>query len=512
VIYAAEGETVGFTTDIGETALAASDGALSQNGAAFTLTMPAANVSVCRHTDMKYEIHYTENVTGGIVYPSRVRTYAGDLVRIYRDPAAGYVPDTVTVVDSQNAPVAVQADENGVPCFIMPADEVYLSAAFKLKYSYNAGTGELRLLCGEFGSTQNSRWAAGDAAIFVNVTSVTAEPGVRFTGGMENLFISFIRCTSFDLHNVDVSGVTSVRWMFSGCRSMTSLNISGWDLSQVADAHEMFAGCSSLGSFSLSDLAGAPLADIGGMFSGCSSLASVDLSALDPAALPDMTGIFSGCPSLCSVTLARGMSVAEDMELNNNGMGWVVEGTSVILCGGDALGTFTAPSAVTTFKWATEEFGPTYLFDETTGALTLRWGEFCGADDVWAQIRSHSASITSVTAQSGVSLTGNCDRMFSLFTACLSIDLSGADFSGVTGMAEMFAYCDALTSLDLSGRNASGVDDLTSLFEGCSSLASLDLSGFTTAAGARIDNTFLDCSSLTSVTIPAGVTDRKSVV
>ena len=32
----------------------------------------------------------------------------------------------MTVVDAQNTPIAVQTDENGNPCFTMPAGEVYL--------------------------------------------------------------------------------------------------------------------------------------------------------------------------------------------------------------------------------------------------------------------------------------------------------------------------------------------------------------------------------------------------
>ena len=504
VLYAAAGETLGFTTSVGETALAVNAGTLTQNGADASLTMPAENVSVYRNVDLRYDIHFDADVPGCcFLNPSRRSTCAGDVVRVYNDPENGYILDELTVVDSQNEPVAVTTDENGDPCFVMPASEVYLTVTYKKKYSYNADTGELRLLCGDFGETNADRWADGDnwSTMFRYVKSVTADPGVRFVGRMDAMFSSFVSCESFDLHNVDVSEMTSTTSMFSSCWAMTSLNISGWDLSHVTDAHGMFVDCRALTSFSFDILSGAPLADISGMFNSCPSLTSVDLTAHYASALPDMTGIFSGCPKLHSVTLAPGMSVTLDMDLNNDGWGWIADGTCDVLCYGEGRGTFTAPAKATdtTFVWATDVLGERYGFDDSTGALTLNWGTFNPSDDLWTPIRNNKSSVTSVTANPGVSFTGDCSQMFRNWENCVSMDLSAADTSGMTSMEEMFCLCDDLTTLDVSGWDTSHVTNMTYVFQYCTHLDSVDVSGWNTSQVTTMEGMFQNCEALTSL-------------
>lgn len=46
--------------------------------------------------------------------------------------------------------------------------------------------------------------------------------------------------------NWNTSGVTSMRSMFSGCKSLTSLDLSKFDTSRVTDMGYMFYGCNSL--------------------------------------------------------------------------------------------------------------------------------------------------------------------------------------------------------------------------------------------------------------------------
>ena len=48
------------------------------------------------------------------------------------------------------------------------------------------------------------------------------------------------------IENLNTSEVTTMKYMFYGCKSLTSLNVDGFDMSKVNDVSSMFSGCQSL--------------------------------------------------------------------------------------------------------------------------------------------------------------------------------------------------------------------------------------------------------------------------
>ena len=94
--------------------------------------------------------------------------------------------------------------------------------------------------------------------------------------------------------------------------------------------------------------------------------------------------------------------------------------------------------------------------------------------------------------------------MFWGCSSLTSLDVSGWDVSGASGLPSMFLGCSSLTSLDVSGWDVSGVSNLRGMFSGCSSLTSLDLSGWDVSGASDLSNIFGDCSSLGTVTLGAG--------
>ncbi len=138
-----------------------------------------------------------------------------------------------------------------------------------------------------------------------------------------------------------------------------------------------------------------------------------------------------------------------------------------------------------------------YTFNSSTGALTLNWGEYNKYDkwgnDVLAE------SVTSVTATSDVSFTGDCSQLFQNFSNCTSMDLSKVNTSNAINMGFMFENCNNLTSLDISGWNTGKVFDMGNMFSGCSNLTSLDLSKWNTSRITDIRDMFSGCSNLTSL-------------
>ncbi|MBP3764724.1 MAG: BspA family leucine-rich repeat surface protein [Bacteroidaceae bacterium] len=100
------------------------------------------------------------------------------------------------------------------------------------------------------------------------------------------------------LENLNMSEVTDMSGLFSGCSSLTRLNLSNLDTRNVTDMHRAFANCENLTSLDLSSFNARNVTNMSGLFAGCSSLTSLDLSNFDTRNVKDMSGMFSGCSSL----------------------------------------------------------------------------------------------------------------------------------------------------------------------------------------------------------------------
>ena len=102
----------------------------------------------------------------------------------------------------------------------------------------------------------------------------------------------------------DISNVTSMRSMFSGCSSLSSLDLYTFNTSGVSDMGCMFEGCGSLSSLNLSTFNTSNVTSMYGMFWECSSLSSLDLSTFNTSSVTNMLGMFGGCSSLSSLNLS----------------------------------------------------------------------------------------------------------------------------------------------------------------------------------------------------------------
>ena len=142
------------------------------------------------------------------------------------------------------------------------------------------------------------------------------------------------------------------------------------------------------------------------------------------------------------------------------------------------------------------------LFTTNAGAAGYRlsymeifnWGTF-NKDDKWGS-EVIATAVTSVTATSDVSFTGDCSELFKGFGNCTSMDLNNVNTSSVTSMSNMFENCSSLTSLDLSNWNTDDVNILNNMFKSCTSLRNVDVSNFNTSMVYTMYSMFQDCSSL----------------
>ena len=121
-------------------------------------------------------------------------------------------------------------------------------------------------------------------------------------------------------------------------------------------------------------------------------------------------------------------------------------------------------------------------------------------DQIWAY-RENNA-VRRVVAADDCVLPADCSELFKTsiddFSVCywtnlLAIDLTDADTSHVTSMADMFRCCYCLNTLDLSNFDTSNVTDMESMFYNCNNLNTLDLSSFDTSNVTDMKYMFHNC-------------------
>ena len=118
-------------------------------------------------------------------------------------------------------------------------------------------------------TTQDSAYSRVKEILYLDLSKLTTMSdmfsGCRFlvnidgfVGNVEqvtSLYQTFNGCSSLkelDLSDWDVSGVTNFNHTFNNCANLTTLNISGWDVSNATSVIGMFKSCNSLTELDLS--------------------------------------------------------------------------------------------------------------------------------------------------------------------------------------------------------------------------------------------------------------------
>lgn len=149
-----------------------------------------------------------------------------------------------------------------------------------------------------------------------DILSVTAENGAVLQGDCSGMFYNCENCTSIDLSQADMTGVTDMKEMFAGCTLCESIDISGAQTAAVTDMSKLFYSCRSLTTLSLGGINTAAVTDMSQMFSGCIALQEIDDCGFDTSSVTDMREMFRHCRELTALDL-RGFHTANvnDMSL-----------------------------------------------------------------------------------------------------------------------------------------------------------------------------------------------------
>ena len=264
------------------------------------------------------------------------------------------------------------------------------------------------------------------------------------------LFSNLTNVTSIDLSNLDTSGMTSMKGMFSGNTSLTDIIFGdNFDTSNVTIMNGVFRDCNSLASTDLSSFNTSSVTDMNYMFAECSSLTTLDLSNFDTSNTTSFQHMFDNCSNLTTLNLSN-------FDTSNvTHMNYMFYKCSKLT--NLDLSSFNTSNVI--------EMGT--MFGDCTSLKTLNLSNF------------DTSSVISFRET-----FYNCSSLESL-------DLSNFNTSSATNMSKMFAGCKNIKDLNLSSFNTSKVTNLEYMFHGCRSLISLNLSGFDTSNITNMRGTFM---------------------
>ena len=128
--------------------------------------------------------------------------------------------------------------------------------------------------------------------------------------GLTKLGGAFLNCselTSIEMTNIDLSGVTNMYRMCSGCKKLKNIEFGKSNRTgDLKNVYQMFKDCSSLESLDLSGFNTKKVDNMQGVFAFCSSLKSINLSGFDTSGVTEtMQGMFLGCSSLKSLDVSN---------------------------------------------------------------------------------------------------------------------------------------------------------------------------------------------------------------
>ena len=120
-----------------------------------------------------------------------------------------------------------------------------------------------------------------------------------------SLFIYSLNTAFNDMDKWDTSNVTSMRYLFGGCKNLTSIDLSNFNTSNVTDMSGMFDLCTAIQSIDASSFDTSKVTNMRDMFHVCESLQSVNVSSFDTSNVTNFSYIFCGCSSIETLDLSN---------------------------------------------------------------------------------------------------------------------------------------------------------------------------------------------------------------
>ena len=279
---------------------------------------------------------------------------------------------------------------------------------------------------------------------------------------------------------LNTSNVTSMAFMFSGCKSLESIDITNFNTSTVKNMRWMFANCQKLTTINLKEIDTSQVTDMSYMFQNCSSLANLDVSSFDTSQVKNTAQMFAGCKQLTEINL-NNFDTSQVTSMYN------MFSDCSSLTNLDLSGFNTSNTTSTT-----------YMFSNCNNLTSLNVRSFDTSKVTnMGSMFSGCSNLTTIDVSNFN--TSKVTDMSSMFHSCKNLqelNLSNFDTSSVTNMGSMFLRCNNLIMINLSSFDTSNVTNMNSMFHSCKNLQQLNLSNFDTSSVTNMSYMFQECHGL----------------
>ena len=351
---------------------------------------------------------------------------------------------------------------------------------------------------------------------------------------MKYMFRGCSSLTSLDVTHFNTGNVTSMFKMFSNCFQLTELDVTHFNTANVEDMSNMFYSCSSLTSLDVTHFNTANVENMSNMFYCCFSLTSLDVTHFNTENVTSMSNMFYCCSSLTSLDVTNfntanvtnmsymffGCNKLKEIYVSDKFVTDAVTKSQDMFSGCDSLSGELAWTSdkVADKTYATLDGG--YFREKgvadrpwvkyADGTLTFRYGfkrtvdinrneyELNSGEDTpeWNTSINNIPRVVFDASFANARPT-TCFAWFRNFTNLTQIEgIENLNTEKVTDMSSMFSTCVCLKSLDVTNFNTANVKDMGSMFFGCRNLAELDLSNFNTANVEDMRSMFSECKNL----------------
>ena len=346
------------------------------------------------------------------------------------------------------------------------------------------------------------------------------------TSKVTNMYYAFIGCAKLTeiigIEDLDVSNCTNLSCLFESCSGLTSLDLSKWNVTKCTQLNQLFYRCTSLVSVNLSGWNTTNNTRLDNIFSSCTRLTEIiGLETWDTSNVTNMANIFNNCYNITSIEMVRNWNTSKVIDMS---------------------GTFGTMTSITSLEpilnWDTSKVTTmknifAWLKVESFSFANWDTSNVGNMNYMLAGLPLDGWDLTNLNTSSA----NNMSNMFEGCTVTGNLDLSFFDVNKVTNMTNMFAKANVSDTIILDNwdlnhnttnitymfsackaphisfkwKNTDKITSLKDTFNSCSNLVSLDFSSWDTTSLTNIQNTFMSCYKLAEVDLSSFDFRNKSV-
>ncbi|MBP5366049.1 MAG: BspA family leucine-rich repeat surface protein, partial [Bacteroidales bacterium] len=297
-----------------------------------------------------------------------------------------------------------------------------------------------------------------------------------------------------DIANLNTSNVTTMEYMFRGCKSLTNIDVSNFNTANVTKMNSMFDACSSITKLNLSKFNTAKVTNMAGMFAYSDNLTTITVGDdWSTESVTKSSSMFSGCPALVGeygTTYDADHTDATYAHLDrpNAAPGY--------------LSYIYQPYVVITKNQNT--FTLTFYYDDLIDTRVGNKYYLNKGNEDNPSWFDQASRINKVVFDPSIANAwiSTCSGWFAGMGSLSTIEgLEYLNTSNVMSFRAMFAACESFSDLDLSCLNTEAATDMCEMFCLCSNLTNLNIRNFNTSKVEVMDGMFADCPNLTTITV-----------